>query len=250
MFAGGFIEALRILTIIPVPGKHDSDISRSLPYFPVIGAILGCACAGTAWLVGNWIGWVTGAGILATVVDVVLTGSIHFDGLADVADSFGASTSEERHRIMKDPHVGTYGVVALVLVLFLRVAGFVRLAEAQKWLWYIAPFVISRSVMAFCLRRMRYARESGNVARELVEKASYSHVIYGGIVGGVVCFLTADVRGILLLIAGYGIAFVLSGWTGRRYGGITGDIIGMCGIVTETLILLFLVFLASMEGGF
>lgn len=250
MLLNGFREALRILTIIPVSGTHEPDISCSLPYFPVTGALLGSVCAGVAWLVGNEIGWVTAAGVLATATDAVLTGAIHLDGLADVADSLAGSTTEERHRIMKDPHVGTYGIVAVVLVLFLRVVSFARLAEAQKWLWYIIPFVISRTIMALPARRMKYAREKGNLTRQLIENSTYLQIIFATIVSVMLCFLIGGIYGVILLMAGYGMAFVLWGWMNRRYGGITGDLIGMSGIITETIILMFLAFLVSLEGGF
>lgn len=249
MLLNGFREALRILTIIPVSGTYEPNISHSLPYFPVTGALLGSVCAGVAWLVGNGIGWVTAAGVLATATDAVLTGAIHLDGLADVADSLGGSIPEERHRIMKDPHVGTYGIVTVVLVLFLRAVSFAKLAEAQKWLWYMIPFVISRAVMALSAGRMKYARENGNLARQLVENSTYLQIIFASIISAILCFLIGGMYGVMLLIAGYGIAFVSWGWMNRRYGGITGDLIGMLGITTETIVLMFLAFLVSLEGG-
>ena len=114
----GLLVALQFLTRLPVPRVTDpspDDLGRAAPWFPAAGLLIGLAVALAAAigdLAGAWI-----AALLALLVWVAITGALHLDGLGDVADALGAAhSSPERFRaVLKDPHIGTFGVVAIVL---------------------------------------------------------------------------------------------------------------------------------------
>ncbi len=112
----GLRTAVSFLTVAPL-GASGWEPERAAPWFPVVGLGLGAVAAlQTAW----WM-WLIGGlagGVLSIAGLAVLTGGLHLDGLADSADAALASAGLERRRaIVADVHHGTYGIVALVLVI-------------------------------------------------------------------------------------------------------------------------------------
>ncbi len=88
---------------------------RVVPLWPLVGWLTGGLMALTLWLASQVMP-LTLAWILALVVRLLLTGALHEDGLADFIDGLGGGTSRERRlAIMKDSHIGTYGVIGLVV---------------------------------------------------------------------------------------------------------------------------------------
>jgi adenosylcobinamide-GDP ribazoletransferase len=117
--------AVQFLTRIPVPslpGFEVDWITRSAKYFPLVGQLVGGLCGAALLLSAQlWAGWVPV--VIAVTIGVLLTGAFHEDGLADTADGLGGGRDREhRLTIMKDSRVGTYGVLALVCCLAIKIA--------------------------------------------------------------------------------------------------------------------------------
>ncbi len=113
----GLIVAVQFLTRLPTPQLKDytdDDFGRAAVWFPFVGLIVGAAVAAPVVALDDT---PLLAGLVGTVVWVWITGALHVDGLADVADAFGASHRDPARfaEVLKDPHVGTFGVVAVVL---------------------------------------------------------------------------------------------------------------------------------------
>ncbi|MEW6583261.1 MAG: adenosylcobinamide-GDP ribazoletransferase, partial [Actinomycetota bacterium] len=116
--------AVAFLTRIPVGrgmGLTGTDVARGTALFPLVGAAVGAAAGAVAALLHGTVG-VLPAAALAVAVDALLTGGLHYDALADAADGAGGRTREDALRIMRDPRVGSHGVLALVLDVVTRVA--------------------------------------------------------------------------------------------------------------------------------
>jgi adenosylcobinamide-GDP ribazoletransferase len=116
----GLILALQLLTRLPTPQLKSFEpawLAESARWFAMVGLLLGGLLYGTALLAGRYDPW-TGA-LAGVLLWVALTGALHLDGLADLADALGAAhRSRERFlEVLKDPHVGSFGVVVLVLAL-------------------------------------------------------------------------------------------------------------------------------------
>ena len=134
----GLILALQFLTRLPTPRVPDfrpEDLAASAAWFPVVGAAVGVVVAAAlvaGAFVDPWVGALAGL-----MVWVWITGALHLDGLADLADALGAAHRDPQRvlEVLRDPHIGTFGVVALVLVL---AAKLVLLAVVAKQL---APLV-------------------------------------------------------------------------------------------------------------
>ncbi|MHB8982796.1 adenosylcobinamide-GDP ribazoletransferase [Thiobacillus sp.] len=116
----GLILALGFLTRLPLPALRDyqpAEFARALPWFPAAGLVVGAAVALAAALgaaLDPWLGALAGVIVWAWV-----TNGLHLDGLADTADALGAAHRDPARflAVLADPHVGSFGVIALVLQL-------------------------------------------------------------------------------------------------------------------------------------
>jgi len=123
--------AVQFLTRLPVPGAgdwRDERLARSAKYFPLVGILVGGLSAGVLLLARQV--WAQGAlpALLAVAAGVVVTGGFHEDGLADTADGLGGGQTRERKlSIMKDSRLGSYGALALGLVLAAKVLALAQL---------------------------------------------------------------------------------------------------------------------------
>jgi cobalamin 5'-phosphate synthase/cobalamin synthase len=178
--------AIMFLTRLPVPGSWNidsADVGRSTIFFPAIGALIGLIQYGVLTAVvhaGQFAGR-HGAhplsppsfvlAVILIAVGVLATGALHLDGLADTADGFGGGRSrEDVLRIMRDHAIGSYGAVALILILMLKAASIAALIEhhaAGRFL-IVAP-VLARASIVMLAFSLPYARASegglGDVAR-------------------------------------------------------------------------------------
>ncbi len=147
----GLILALQFLTRLPTPRVPDfrpEDLAASAVWFPVVGAVVGAAVA-AAVIVGAlanpWLGALAGL-----LVWVWITGALHLDGLADLADALGAAHRDPQRvlEVLRDPHLGTFGVVAIVLVL---AAKLVLLAVVAQQLAPLVDAILAARVAGVAL---------------------------------------------------------------------------------------------------
>lgn len=238
MFLGGFITAFKTLTVLPLPGKGSGQIANALYYFPVIGAFIGGGMMLTAWLVGYIFDWPTGAGIACVVLASWVTGGLHLDGLGDVADAYSPGRTRERMlEIMKDPHVGAFGVTVIVLVLLVKTIALARLALLAQWAWIPAPFILSRMTMVLLAVTLPYARQAGGAAEIFVKNARSIHFIVASVIALGCCLLLTGIAGGVVFLLAFIIGYGLARWMKRCFGGVTGDLLGMSNEVIESALL-------------
>jgi adenosylcobinamide-GDP ribazoletransferase len=118
----GFVIAVRFLTRLPTPpvAVDDAAFAASMRWFPAVGLIVGAIVATGGWAGGQIDPWI--GALAALVLWVAVTGALHLDGLSDLADAGGAA-HKDRERllaVLADPHVGSFGVVAIVLQLIAK----------------------------------------------------------------------------------------------------------------------------------
>ena len=136
------MTAIAFLTRIPVnpsvPFDGD-DVARSTAFFPLIGGLIALLQITLLAALTTLDVPYTLQAILATVLLVLLCGGLHQDGLADMADGFGGGhTRDEVLRIMRDSTIGTYGGLALILSIGLRVSSIALLASVPGgWRWIV-----------------------------------------------------------------------------------------------------------------
>jgi len=224
--------ALAFLT--PVGGARPPT-PRALPWFPVVGALIGAGVGAVWWGAGElWPPLV--AAVLAVVADLVLTGALHVDGLADTAD--GVLPHLERDRrlaVMAEPDVGAFGVAAVVGTLALRIAVLAALDPDVALL--AGVWCASRTLMAVVPCVLTYARPGG-IASAFVGASPALPIIIGAGLAVALGGIALEIRGVVAVFAvavGGGAVIALAH---RRLGGFTGDVLGAAGVVGETVGLL------------
>lgn len=228
-------RALAFLT--PLGGAAVPD-ARTLGWFPAGGAVIG-AVVGLAWWGANEVWTPLVAASIAVLADLIVTGLLHTDGVADTADGLLPQVARERRlEIMADPAVGAYGVVAIVVVLGLRV---VALAAIEPDVLLLAAlWCASRTAMAVIARTLPYARGDGLASAFL--GGPVAPVAASGAALAIVLAVLGDrpaisVVGVGCVVTGAALVAVAAR---RRLGGFTGDVLGAAGVVGETVALLAL----------
>ncbi len=254
MVRDGLRFAFGTLSVLPVRVERWDRASggRAMVAAPLVGAVLGALAAGAgalvAWRAGGLLGAVAAVGVLA-----VLTRGLHLDGLADVADGLGSGKpAEDALRIMKQSDIGPFGVLTLVLVLLGQVAalaGEFAHSPARGALAVLTAAVAARCALAWgCLRTVPAARPGGlgaMVASTVAPGAAAAST------GGAAVLLAlagaADGWSALLLplavVLGVGAGWLLLRRCVRRFGGITGDVLGATAETAATGALLALALL-------
>lgn len=241
-----FLLALQFFTRVPVTGRlaawvgYSPDMLRaSSAHFPGVGWVVGGAGAGVlaaalALLPANSLAALVAA-LLATAATAWLTGAFHEDGLADTADGLGGGGTRERAlAIMKDSRIGSYGAIALVLALGLKVALLALLAgsgAARAAAALAAAHVLSRLAPLVVMRALPYVADPEHAkAKPIADRAPAGALGVGalwslpalallGWAFGVVGLVTALLAGAALL------AYMLR-LLRRRLQGFTGDTLG------------------------
>lgn len=236
----GLTSAIRTLSILPVPGAEAESLADALPWFPVVGALLGWLLWVCAWILAKIPGiWPQGSAFSILLLGVLLTRGFHLDGLADCADGFGGGyTREKRLAIMKDSRTGVFGVAAVALLLLGKWVCLARLISVNGLLWLPTAWIVARTVPVALAISLPYARENGTGA-EFVRGSQGKHLGAAFILACVLIWLGSGPLHLLAWIPAGIFALLWGCYTRKRLGGVTGDVLGASVEVTETLILFF-----------
>jgi adenosylcobinamide-GDP ribazoletransferase len=238
-----FFTALMFLTRLPVPrwvGFQPDWLARSTVYFPWVGAVVGLAGAGVYWLTSRvWPHPV--AAVLALAASVWVTGAFHEDGLADLFDGAGGGTDRERVlTIMADSRIGSYGAVALVVVIAGKLAALSALAPATMPGALIAAHVLARWSSLPLIWRYPYVRRTGGTAKPFAASVDLLRLVLGSIAALGISAAALGWRAVPATITA-GLVTVVAGQDfRRRLGGITGDCLGAANQLVELGIYLVL----------
>lgn len=229
------IVALSFLTRLPVPrlDLRDRDFAAAVRLYPVAGLIVGLvvAVAGTTGaLVDPWIG-----ALAALLAWTWVTGALHLDGLSDLTDGLGAAHGDRSRllAVMADPHVGSFGVVAIVLQLAAKLVA-LHLIVPGGW-----PAVMLIPAAAR-IGPLWWARLVPSLKPEGLGASITSAIRPRDLAGWTLVLLGACVIAPTLLVAPVTIA-LLALFFERRVGGMTGDVHGAGIELTETALLLALI---------
>ena len=234
-----FAVAVQFLTRLPAPAGVEvspASLAASVRYHPLVGTLIGGFCAAVFWLADIALPG-TVALLLALAAGLVVTGALHEDGLADTFDGIGAASDgggAKAHRdrmldVMRDSRLGTFGALALVVALGLKVAALAGLPPPAVCLGLVAGHGLSRLSCVVAMQTSTYVRESG-VATPFAQRlgrAGWLVVLLTGLVllAGLHLALgplTASL-GLTGLIAGH--ALMRLGFE-RKLDGYTGDTLG------------------------
>jgi len=218
-------SAVAFLTVIPVSDAAGSPGERlGRAYFPIVGALVGFLAGAVLIVVSAVAGRTLGA-VGAVAVLAILTGGLHLDGLADAADGlFGAGSRDRRLEVMRDPRVGSFGAVALVLVLVGDVAALATMTPARALLGLVIAGALSRLAILIVVVSAPYRRESG-LGTAVQGGHKGFDLLLGATFTVAVCLFDprhAAVAALLVALAGT----IVVALARRRLGGTTGDVYG------------------------
>jgi adenosylcobinamide-GDP ribazoletransferase len=235
--------AVGFLTRLPVPdreGAPPANFARAYRVFPLVGAAIGAA-VGLLYFGTRILGLPDLAGAaLALGASAILTGALHEDGLADVADGFGGGrNTAAKLEIMRDSRLGTYGALVLMVSFVIKLSALAALPDAVVVQSLIAAHALARGVLPMMSMSLPMARKDG-----LATHAGRPDMATAGIAGGLALIIA--VLSLPLIEALYAALAAIAGaigmaWLARRQiGGQTGDVLGAAEQVGETAILLLL----------
>lgn len=225
--AVSFLTRLPVSAPMPPEPASAGYLARATGMFPLVGAGVGVAAA-LAYGGAHELGLPSlASAFIAIGLGALVTGALHEDGLADVADGLGGGrTRDDRLRIMRDSRIGSFGALAMVFSVGLRaalVAGLSSPETAAAAL--VVAAAVSRAPLPAILRWLPAARAEGLAAA--AGRPGLPQVAMASILAAAIAFAVLDpVSAGAVLAAAAGAAAAMA-WIGyRALGGHTGDILG------------------------
>lgn len=240
----GLITAFSMYSSIPMPRTEldENSMKYTMACFPLVGALIG----GFVWL-WAWVCAELGIGselfaAVLTLIPVVLSGAIHIDGLIDTGDAmYSRQPMEKKLEILKDPHVGAFGIILCCGNFLLFFAFATELLSSLHIIPIVGlGFVLSRALCAFSVVTLSKAKDTGlafmfgsSAQQRFVRAASLLFVIATAV--GMVAIHPVIGGGAVLLSALWFLRF----WrmSKRLFGGITGDLCGYMLCFTELIVI-------------
>lgn len=240
-------RACAFLTRLP-GGAHpetDRELGRSVPWFPVVGAVVGALSGGVYWALHGPLG-PSLAAVTAVAAGAVTTGGFHEDGLADTADALGGTSRARRLEIMKDSRVGVFGVLALVLSTLVRVFAISSLDPLDGVIALVVAHMLGRTTAVALMASAPTASGTGlghSYTAHLPRVWTATAIIVSsaaaaglGLVGAVSLVAAAAAAAVVGLVAQ------------RAFGGVTGDVLGAAEQAGEMAVLVSAAGLAATYG--
>jgi adenosylcobinamide-GDP ribazoletransferase len=234
------LAALGLLTRLRLPKQTSSitSLSRGVWAYPLVGAAIG-ALSALVWLAAQGAGLAPGLSTgLAIGAQILLTGALHEDGLADFADGVGGGRDKARKlEIMRDSRIGTYGVLALILIVGLRWGSIADLPPPTVIAGLVGAATLGRLTIVGLLAFLPPAREDGLGALVADPPRLSIAVAFVLAVLIVVLFLPPVIAaaGFLAILLAGGVVGVLAK---KHIGGFTGDVLGAGEQLAQTAALL------------
>jgi adenosylcobinamide-GDP ribazoletransferase len=213
--------AFGLLTIFPVRYDASRISARAFAYYPFVGLVIGAILTAVQFLLQLTLPHLVAA-VLVVTGWAIITGGLHLDGFADACDAlFAATTRERRLEILRDVHLGSFGVAGLILLLMLKAATVTNATTLAPI--FLAP-ILGRWAMTYAVT-FPPARKEGMAVlfrAGLTRRITLTATVFAGMACAILGWLG---------IAAFTIAFAIAALVARvamnRLGGLTGDIYGM-----------------------
>jgi adenosylcobinamide-GDP ribazoletransferase len=224
------ISAVQFITILPLGKTESFEPEKMIPFFPLVGILLGLTVAVFDTLVVRFWAPPTAA-LLDIIFMAVLTGAFHIDGLGDTADGLlGLRSRDEALEIMKDSRIGTMGLIAILFGLALKWGGIANLDTHRSTILIMVP-AYARSAILFGMRYLPYGRPNGTGKPFFNKQLSARH--FWGLILPVSLSLFLGPKAIWLNLAFAILIGSILFFYKKRMGCITGDMLGAMTELTE-----------------
>lgn len=223
-----FFAALRFFTRLPVPkwvGHSSEALDRAARYFPAVGLLVG-AIAALVFIVASQIWPMTLAVLAAIASSIYLTGAFHEDGWSDMVDGFGGGWEKAQIlSIMKDSRIGSFGAVALVVLLLARFLALVEFDPLIIPMVLLAGHTLSRFASTTLLRALDYVRDEGK-AKPLATRIGWRELGFAALTALLPLFFLPPFEAFLGCLFAALATLWLARMFRRQIGGYTGDCLG------------------------
>jgi adenosylcobinamide-GDP ribazoletransferase len=238
-FAVDIAVAFQFLTRLPVPPVTfaPDGLARSVKFFPLVGLVIGSGAALLEKVLAPHLGRPASA-VAVLIYLVLITGSLHEDGLTDVADSLGGWNPEQRLTILRDSRIGAYGAAALVLSLLSRAVLLAGLPLEHFTAYLISAHVLSRWSTLPLSYYLPPARDSDGQGARIAGLTSTASLIAGSIFTIATVVVALRKAAIAPMLSAVLVPLLSSFFYMRRFGGITGDCFGATNQLTEIAVYL------------
>ncbi len=241
-----FLIGLQFLTRICVVKQTvwtEEGFGKSVRYFPLVGAVLGCIYALVAWLATDLLpqfGVILPhhlLNVLFVAMPVILTGGIHCDGFMDTVDGIFSGRDRERMlEIMKDSCTGAFGVVAFVLLMMFQYGAVSDVpVETLPAALFVMP-VISRMMMVFTITIYPYARKEGmgKAFSEYTNRKTLGVVFLYGLA----LVIPWGINALIAVLVSLLFTTCFCNYVTKKIGGVTGDVYGAVCTLCELLVMI------------
>lgn len=236
-----FILMLQFFTRIPININlevKEEEFPKGIVYFPLVGLVIGLIDAISFVIFYKAINSIT-AIILMVLTNIMITGALHLDGLADTCDGIFSSRKKDKMlEIMKDSRLGTNGAVAIFFDLALKIALLVAIPVKFIIPIIIASNVLSRTMLVLICKVGTYARPEGGLGNLFIGKISKVTMVIAIVIGTILSLLLLGKATIIILPVIIGATLIINRYISSKIGGITGDVLGATNELMEILILL------------
>lgn len=243
-----FCIAFSMYSSIPMPQFkwEKEDMKYSICFFPLIGIVIGTICYGWCMVVRFFEINLLASSLLLFVIPIAVTGGIHVDGFMDCSDVFSSYREKEKKlEILKDPHIGAFAVIKLVVLCAVYVScisviiasgnGF----ESNYFIVLFLGFILSRALSGIAVVSFPCAKTEGSLytfAEGSDKKRCLSILIKEAACTALIMAVLGRLCGVIAIVAAL-LSFVYYHFkTGKELGGITGDTAGWFVCLCETMI--------------
>ncbi len=229
------IIALQFMTRLPLPNMRagSPDFAAAMRWFPLAGLIVGGAVSAGLWagtVISPWV-----AALCGLFAWVVITGALHLDGLADVADAAGAShrSRERLPEVLADPHLGTFGVVAIVMQMAGKLVLLHQVAQSGD-IWVLPAICCAARIGPLAWTLLLPPLHEGLGAR-FRAALGWHHLAAWSVFGASLTWCEPALAACVPMM------WLWTAWVRSRLGGISGDSHGAGIEIIETCLLIAVV---------
>lgn len=246
----GFWTAWKFLTIFPGPafrGKSPVRLGSSLPWFPLVGLILGAILMGLDQMFDLFLPHLVNSALLLATL-VILTGALHLDGFIDTCDGFAVkSSAADRLKVMADSYAGGFGVCGGACLLILKMSCIVSLPDELRAVGLLLTPALARWGVTYAILAFPSAREGG-LGDLFRQGTSWTMMPAVTMIALVIASAFLSWIGPALVAGLWLVTFFIARGLSARLGGLTGDTYGAIIELSEVAVLMSIAIIGKAGG--